>query len=111
MKSARLLRYARRRAGLSQRELSERTGIAQPAIARVESGRVTPTVATLDRLLAGIGQTIDLAPRIGAGVDRSLIRTALALTPQARVLSAGEAGRRLQAFRAAADASRRGPRR
>jgi hypothetical protein len=36
----------------------------QPAIARIVSGRVTPTVATLDRLLAGTGQTGDLAPRV-----------------------------------------------
>jgi predicted transcriptional regulator len=33
------LRQARRRVGLSQRDLAARTGIAQPTIARIEGGR------------------------------------------------------------------------
>lgn len=102
-----MLSYARRRAGLSQRELSHRTGVPQPAIARIERGRVSPTVATLDRLLAGTGHAIDVATRIGEGVDRSLIQAALALTPEQRVVAAGTAGRNLQAFRTAALAGRR----
>jgi transcriptional regulator with XRE-family HTH domain len=107
MNSARMLSYARLKAGLSQRELSHRTGVPQPAIARIERGRVSPTVATLDRLLAGTGHAIDVAARIGEGVDRSLIRAALALSPEQRVVAAGAAGRNLQAFRAAARAGRR----
>jgi transcriptional regulator with XRE-family HTH domain len=99
MNPASLLTYARRRAGLSQRQLSERTGVPQPAIARIERGRVSPTVATLDRLLAGTGQTLALAPRLGVGVDRSLIRAALARTPEERLIAAGAAGRALRAFR------------
>lgn len=102
MKSGRLLTHARRRAGLTQRELAERTGIPQPAIARIERNRVSPTIETLDRLLAGTGHQLDVARRIGEGVDRSLIRSARALTPEQRLVAAGAAGRNLTAFRHAA---------
>ena len=44
------LRQLRRRAGLSQRELAELTGIAQPNISAYESGRLTPSPATLARI-------------------------------------------------------------
>jgi transcriptional regulator with XRE-family HTH domain len=36
MNAARSLRHARRRAGLTQRDLAQQTGIAQPTIARIE---------------------------------------------------------------------------
>jgi transcriptional regulator with XRE-family HTH domain len=94
-----MLRYARRRAGLTQRDLARATGVPQPAIARIESGVVTPSVDTLERLLAGAGATIEVAPRPGIGVDRTLIREALGRTPEERVLAAGQAGRSLAAWR------------
>ncbi len=111
-----MLSQARRRAGLTQRELARRAGVPQPAIARIERGRVSPTISTLDRLLRATGHIVELAPLEGAGVDRSLIRAALRKTAEERVASAGEAGRRLQAFRAMTRAARtalrdnRGPR-
>lgn len=96
--AANLLRYARRRAGLTQRELSARAGVAQPAIARIERGSVSPRLDTLDRLLSATGHGVELTPRIGQGVDRSLIRAALSRTPEQRVLAAGRDGRNLIAF-------------
>jgi ribosome-binding protein aMBF1 (putative translation factor) len=36
--------------GLSQTELAERMGTTQPAIARLEAGRVAPRLETLDRV-------------------------------------------------------------
>jgi transcriptional regulator with XRE-family HTH domain len=93
------LRYARRRAGLTQRELAARTGVPQPAIARIERGAISPRVATLDRLLAGTGDELGLAVRIGDGVDRSLIRASVARTPEQRIVAAEHAGRNLAAFR------------
>jgi transcriptional regulator with XRE-family HTH domain len=108
MTGRRLLLTARRRSGLTQRELSERTGVPQPAIARIERGHVSPTIATLDRLLAGTGQTVTVGPRLGIGVDRTLIQAALARSPEERVLSAGLAGRNLASFRRAAREGRRG---
>lgn len=111
MKAGRLLSYARRRAGLTQRELSGRTGIPQPAIARIERGRVSPTLVTLDRLLAATGQSVELAPRLGEGVDRSLIHAALAQSPEQRIVAAGDGGRNLLAFLQAAGKARRAKRR
>ena len=47
MVSASLLVQARRSAGLSQRALAERAGVAQQEIARYERGRVTPSLERL----------------------------------------------------------------
>jgi transcriptional regulator with XRE-family HTH domain len=107
MDAARILRYARRRAGLSQRELAERTGIAQPAIARIERGSSSPRVDTLDRLLRGAGLSLEGAPRLGTGVDRTLIRATRATSPEERILAAGRSGRNLIAFRNAVAHGRR----
>jgi predicted transcriptional regulator len=85
VKAARLLRTARRRAGLSQRELADAAGVAQPAIARIESGRVQPRVDTLDRLLEACGWDLEVAPRLGIGVDRTVMRLLLRLTPIERL--------------------------
>lgn len=46
------VRRARQRAGLSQRALARRSGISQPNIAAIESGRRVPSETTLSRLLA-----------------------------------------------------------
>ena len=58
------VRAARRRAGLSQVELAERTGMTQPAIARLERGLVSPTVVTLDRVARALGAelVVDFEP-------------------------------------------------
>jgi transcriptional regulator with XRE-family HTH domain len=46
---------ARRRANLTQTDLAERSGIAQPNIARLESGAVSPAEETLERIASGLG--------------------------------------------------------
>lgn len=46
--------------GLSQRELAAKAHTSQSAIARIESGDVNPTVATLSRLLSALGCTLTL---------------------------------------------------
>ena len=46
---------ARMRARLSQRELARVAGTSQPAIAKIERGETSPTVATLERLVAAAG--------------------------------------------------------
>lgn len=102
MNAARMLRYARRRAGLTQRQLAARAGMPQPAIARIERGATSPRLDTLGRLLGAAGATLEVSSRPGEGVDASLIREALARTPEERILGAGHAGRNLAAFRAAA---------
>ena len=72
------VRRARRRAGLSQRALAARSGVAQPTIARIERGRDDPRISTVERLLVACGESIEVVPRTGVGVDRSEIRALLA---------------------------------
>jgi hypothetical protein len=55
---AQLLREARRRAGLSQRELATRARTSGPTVAAYESGRVEPRLSTLRRLLAAAGERL-----------------------------------------------------
>lgn len=85
MDASAALRAARREAGLSQRALASRAGVPQPAIARIEQGRVTPRVDTLTHLLAACGRGLTLAARPGEGIDRSIIRRLLKLTPRERL--------------------------
>ncbi len=49
---------ARQRAGLTQKELSERTGIAQSDISKMENGNANPSIRTLQRLASGMGMTL-----------------------------------------------------
>ena len=41
---------ARNRAGLTQKGLAKKMGTTQPVVARLESGRVRPSLRTLERL-------------------------------------------------------------
>jgi transcriptional regulator with XRE-family HTH domain len=79
-----VLKEARTAAGFTQRDLAARAGVAQPGIARIERGRVSPTLDTLDRLLRACGKQLELVDRPGAGVDRSLIRERLRLSTTER---------------------------
>jgi transcriptional regulator with XRE-family HTH domain len=79
------LRAARCRAGLSQRELAARTGIAQPTIARIERRQVEPRVGTVSRLLDACGARLVVEPVAGWGVDRTQMRELLRLTPRQRL--------------------------
>jgi predicted transcriptional regulator len=103
----RALSYARRRAGLTQRGLAERAGVPQPAIARIERGAVSPRLSTIRPLLEAAGFTLEIAPRIGAGVDRTLIRGSLARSPEERIQAATAASRNLDTFIEAVRGSRR----
>jgi DNA-binding Xre family transcriptional regulator len=53
------LRDERKQQGLTLRELSEMTGIDEPALSRLETGKNTnPTLDTLDRVAAALGKVI-----------------------------------------------------
>ena len=52
---ARELITARTRAGLTQSELAERMHTTQSTIARLESGRILPSMRTLERYAAATG--------------------------------------------------------
>lgn len=51
---------ARQTSGLTQKELSERTGIAQGDISKLERGNANPSIQTLQRLAVGMGMTIKI---------------------------------------------------
>lgn len=93
---SRVLVQARAQAGLSQRELAERAATSQPAVARLERGEVSPTLATLERLVAAAGfrLRLELEPELPADpviavykrdVDRTLLRENLRRTPDERL--------------------------
>lgn len=65
MNAAALLRQARTDAGLTLRELAARAHTSHSTLAAYESGRTTPTVSTLHRVLeaAGYGVDVTLTPR------------------------------------------------
>ena len=51
---------ARKSSGLTQKQLAERTGIAQADISKLESGNANPSLKTLQRLAAGMGMKIKI---------------------------------------------------
>ena len=53
---------ARKNSKLTQRELSEKTGIKQPVIARIETSKHSPNTSTLMRLLYAMGYTLKVVP-------------------------------------------------
>lgn len=51
---------ARIETGLTQKELSERTGIAQSDISKLENGNANPSIRTLKRLANAMGKTLKI---------------------------------------------------
>ncbi len=51
---------ARKKSGMTQKELSEKTGIAQSDISRLESGNGNPSIRTLRRLASGMNMTLTI---------------------------------------------------
>lgn len=84
MIAARLVRHARRAAGLSQRALARDAGIPQSTVARIELGALSPRTDTLERILRATRQTLTMEPVLGADEDLSLIRDRLRMTPAER---------------------------
>jgi len=99
--SSAILREARLRAGLTQRELARRARTSQSVIARIEQGRSDPSTATLARLLAAAGfelrtQLIPIAVTGSHMLDD--VERILSLTPEERLLEV----RNVNRFEAAA---------
>ena len=87
MTSGTLIRQARLRAGLSQVELSERSGKDRAQIARWERDVVQPSLETLRELLRACGFDLDLAlvPYEPDNRRDTQLRKALQRTPQERL--------------------------
>lgn len=96
MDAGSLLRYARDKARLSQRELGRRAGVSQTTISLIEDGRTSPRFSTLDRLLDICGFELEIVPRAGVGIDRTRMRELLRLAPAERARIAIEEARNLE---------------
>jgi transcriptional regulator with XRE-family HTH domain len=83
--AGRMVREARGRARLTQRQLAEKSGIPQETIARIERGRSDPRVGTLDRLLAACEFGLEVTPRLGIGIDRTQIQERLSVSMDQRL--------------------------
>lgn len=80
-----LIRAARAEAGLTQRQLAQRVGTTQSAIARWESGSETPRLDRLDSVLRACGIELDLRFRRHSDVDRAQVIGHLSQTPEGRL--------------------------
>jgi len=60
MKVGEVIRNARTRAKLSQAALADRAKTSQPAVARYEAGAASPSLGTLERILAACGSSLVL---------------------------------------------------
>jgi transcriptional regulator with XRE-family HTH domain len=60
VEAADLIKLARAKAGLTLRELAERAGTSHSTLAAYEQGRVTPTVATAERIVRSAGFDLQL---------------------------------------------------
>ncbi len=89
MDAGELLREARRRHGLTQKQLAIRARTSQAAISRIERGLVSPTVETLGKLLAMMNEELVLDAReIDWGHDVTLIQGNLELNVSQRLAQA-----------------------
>jgi transcriptional regulator with XRE-family HTH domain len=101
-----VLREARLRGGLTQRELARRASTTQPAIARWESGDVVPSFERLRELVRACGLELTFGL---ANYDDSYdewILGALRLTPKERLEDAQERERVYESIRRSAGVSR-----
>ena len=53
---------ARKELGISQKQLEELSGVKQPVIARIETGKSTPQLDTLLKILGCLGKTLAIVP-------------------------------------------------
>jgi transcriptional regulator with XRE-family HTH domain len=115
-----IIQEARGHASITQRELAERVGTSQPAVAKLEQGGTNPTIDTLARCAAAAGfdLRIELVPRAAPDavvarykidVDRTLLRENLRTSVDRRLRTLSEwqrDGRELQRATQAARAAR-----
>jgi transcriptional regulator with XRE-family HTH domain len=83
-----LVRQARIRAGLTQRELARRADTAQSVVARIELGQTSPTWETLTRLVGAAGFDLETGLTVRPVTDSHMLADVpriLGLTPEERL--------------------------
>lgn len=78
-------REIRRRAGLNQRELAARAGVTPATIARIEKGRMEPTLDLLQRIARGADFDIVLSLSRRDADDEKAKRHSRSLTDEQRL--------------------------
>jgi transcriptional regulator with XRE-family HTH domain len=107
MTAGELLRDARRRHGLTQRQLAIRARTSQAAISRIEREVVSPSVATLAELLWMMNEQLVLdASPVDWGFDVTLNKARLALSPEDRLRRGVVHSRRIAEVRGVAQSAR-----
>lgn len=83
-RTSELLTLARGQAGLSQRALAAKADIPQASVSRIERDLISPRASTIDRWLAACGIVLEIRATPGTGIDLTVIRERLAMTPLER---------------------------
>ncbi|MFV0494549.1 helix-turn-helix domain-containing protein [Mycobacterium sp.] len=96
-----LVREARKRAALTQRELAERAGTAQPVVARWESGRTAISLDDVRRLVRLCGFDLEMMLVPADDSDAAQARRLAHLSGQERLDRHTRLARQLAALRAA----------
>lgn len=81
-----LIREAREKAGLTQSDLAIRAGTSQPAVARYETGVVSPSLNTLDRLLRACGVVLHANTEAAPNEDLAGSRARLLRTRRSEII-------------------------
>jgi transcriptional regulator with XRE-family HTH domain len=92
-----LVRETRTRHRLSQSALARRARTTPRQVARIERGEISPTVATVDRLMTAMGERLDVAavPLAHGTQSDDDLREALSLSPAERLRQAATLSRTL----------------
>lgn len=55
---AKRVKEAREACGMTQEELSDKTGLPQPHISRIENAKLSPSRVTIEKIAAALGKTV-----------------------------------------------------
>jgi transcriptional regulator with XRE-family HTH domain len=76
-----LIRSTRERHGITQAQLALRAGTSQNSVSRVEHDKISPSLDTIQRLLAAMGERLELnVRRIDADFDTDHLADSMAQT-------------------------------
>jgi transcriptional regulator with XRE-family HTH domain len=84
---------------MSQRQLAAAASVPQATVGRIEAGLVSPRADTLSRLLGAAGHELTTERSLGEGIDRSLIRDRIRMTPSERIALAVQEARGMPRMR------------
>jgi len=81
-----LIRSTRERHGLTQAQLALRAGTSQNAVSRLERDEISPSMDTIERLLAAMGERLELGVRrIDGDFDSDHLADSMAQTMSERL--------------------------